>query len=53
MAKRRRDGSPSGLGPNPFPVGDLLRRKVILTINELGIKTAKREFYLTTPKTVL
>ena len=47
------DGSLSGLGSDPFPVGDLLRRKIILKIDKQGIKAAKREFYLTTPKTVL
>ena len=50
---KKMDRSPPGLGPDPFPIGDLLRRKVILKINEQGIKAAKREFYLTTPKTVL
>jgi hypothetical protein len=47
------DRSPPGLGPDPFPIGDLLRRKVILKINDQGIKAARREFYLITPKTVL
>lgn len=41
-------GSPSGLGSDPFPVEDLLRRKVNFTVKEQGFRTAQREFYLTT-----